>query len=184
MLSFFLLSVALAGAPARAADTTMLLQGNGSVTYFAEGQSLTCPGTINVGLRIAGADFQIAESFGQPAPNPSGNIERQASCAINTALFVFEADNSGREQQVCVPNNDVQFVHLDGIGLTSGPYTLSGNGSATTPYIIQYSATLCDGSKYLDKVTLRTAAPMSYKHELSNNGVVQFRTVATLARVA
>jgi hypothetical protein len=185
-----LCAVALAAAlvvpsGARAADATMLLQGPGSTTFYsAELGNLTCAANANIAFRIAGADFQLAEWWSQPAPNPSGNVERQASCALNQTLTVFEADNATPVVRQCVPPQSVMFVSIDGVGVGMGPFTLSGNGSATTPYVMQYGTTACTGERLLDRITLRTAPPMSYKHEYFINNVLRIKSTATPTRTA
>jgi hypothetical protein len=163
---------------------TMVLQGPGVTTFYAPQGNLTCNATANIGFRISGADFQIVEAWTQPAPNPSGSPEHQASCALNQSLTIFEGDNTAPAVQQCVPEQSAYFVHVDGIGIASAPFKLTGNGSATTPYVMQYNVTTCDGAKILDKITLRTAPPMSYKHEYFIDNVLQIRSTATPTRTA
>jgi hypothetical protein len=175
------LAALAAQAPAHA-DTQLVAQGPGTLTFYATSGNLACPGTLNVSLAISGSTFVLTESWLPPAPNPSGAVEPQAYCAINRALFVYEADNATpATAQECVPSPDPGVVPPT-IG---GPqWTMSGNGSATTPYVFQFSATNCAKEKILDKITLRTAAPMSYRHDVTYDNVYSTRSTASLGRVA
>lgn len=180
-LGVALCALLVAGPAGAAPDQTIVAQGNGTITLTAGG-TLTCTGPLVVSFVVRSGTWTLTENWG-PGSNSGNAVEAKALCAAETPLNGGSvATNAGAPVRVCqtAPPPVPASIGIGGFQ----PYTLTGAGTTASPYVASATQTSCDGrSSFVDRITFTVSSPMSYKHDLIENGATVIHTTATLARL-
>ncbi|MGH2830869.1 MAG: hypothetical protein ACRDJM_10340 [Actinomycetota bacterium] len=155
-------SFAATGARA-ATDTTVVAQGNATLSYGSPVVNCAAPVVIDFVVQQSQAVYH--EEWGPGSPG----VE---ACAIGAAGTTAFASNTYPGFQQCTPVG----------GVYNPVYTLSQSGIT---YTLQSSVQLCNGTRVLDKIVVTVRqSNMTFTHTYSENGVVLVKGTGTIPRLA